>query len=197
MKNWARHRIFLLFIMLLALLFSAACGPGPYGYARYYAPTKAEKPFFKQAGKHPYRVVAATPDKYQDILIAWFGIVQTIKATEDGRYIIHLSHNKHKERHLCEGESGSSCRVTVHYKSTGSFSTITGLKPAEVKPGLDRVQPGTLMLIYGKVQCDKTADEQLQCAYDDHGGLLLKSVYYRQWPARYYVTTRAAEALRR
>ena len=197
MKNRPTHRVFLSFVMLLAALFGAACGPGPYGYARYYTPTKVEKPFFEQAEKHPYRVVAATPDKYQDIVLAWFGIVQTITATKDGLYLIHLSHNKQKERHLCDGESSSSCRVTVHYKSTGNFSTITSLKPAEVKPGLDRVQPGTLMLIYGKVQCDKSADEQLRCAYDDHGGLLLKSVYYRQWPARYYVTTRAAEALRR
>jgi hypothetical protein len=197
MKNWPIHRIFFLSLALLALFFSTACGPGPYGFARYYEPTKAEKPFFEQAEKHPYSIVAAKPDKYQDRLIAWFGIVQAVKATSDGRYLIHLTHNKHKQRHLCEGESSSSCRVTVHHKSTGGFSAVIDLRPADLRPGLDKVQPGTLMLIYGKVQCKKTEDEQLQCAYDDQGGLLLDSAHYRQWPARYYVTTRAAEALRR
>jgi hypothetical protein len=197
MKNWPGDRVFLPFLILLAPLFSTACGPGPYGFARYYAPTKAEKPFFEQAGKYPYRIVAADPDKYQDTLIAWFGIVQAIEATKNGRYLIHLTYNKHKERHLCDGDSSSSCRVTVHYKSTGRFSSVTRLRAADIEPGLDKAQPGTLMLIYGKVQCMETEDEQLQCAYDDQGGLLLETVYYRQWPARYYVTTRAAESLRR
>ncbi len=194
MKNWPGHRIFL---PLYALLFVSACGPGPYGFARYYEPTKTEKPFFEQAKKYPYKIVAAKPDEYQDQLIAWFGIVQGVKATDDGKYLIGLTHNKHKERHLCDGESSSSCRVTVNYKPTGNFSAITDLKPADVKPGLDKVQPGTLMLIYGKVQCKTTAAQQLQCEYDDQGGLLLDATHYRQWPARYFVTTRAAQSLRR
>lgn len=185
------------FFLLLSIVFSTACGPGPYGFARYYEPNKMEKQFFKQAETPPYRVVAADPDQYRDALLLWFGIVQTMEPAAGGKQLIRLTHNKHKERHLCEGESSSTCRVTVHYKSTGSFSIVIKLRPEDTKSGLDKVQPGTLMAVYGRVQCDNTGDGQLRCAYDDQGGLLLDTVLYRQWPARYYVTTRAADGMRR
>ena len=31
----------------------------------------------------------------------------------------------------------------------------------------------------------------------DRGGVILEAVYYRQWPARYFVTNRAAASMRR
>ena len=74
---------------------------------------------------------------------------------------------------------------------------LLSLRPEDTVPGLDKVQPGTLMRVFGRVRCRQNEDEQMQCDYDEQGGILLEGVYYRQWPARYYVTTRAASQLRR
>lgn len=179
------------------LFLTAGCGPGPYGFARYYVSMETEEAFYKQARNYTYSAVAADPDDYEGHLIVWFGIVQKIEPTQDGRYLVRLSHNKHKERHLCADDSNSSCRVTVHFKSSGGFSAILALRPEDVVPGLDKVQPGTLLRVYGRVRCRENEDGDKECDYDEQGGVLLDGVYYRQWPARYYVTTRAVESMRR
>lgn len=74
---------------------------------------------------------------------------------------------------------------------------MLALKATDIEPGLERIQPGTLMRIFGKVRCRENADEQLECDYDDKGGVLLDGIYYRQWPAKYYLTTRAADSMLR
>ncbi len=193
MTSANRNRI----LLIVSLTLVAACGPGQYGFARYYEPCEPEEPFDNQARDFSYGAVAASPDKYQEQLISWFGIVQKVEATQDGRYRVRMSHNRHKDRHLCGDDTNSSCRVTVHYKSSGGFSAILSLRPEDVVPGLDKVQPGTLMRVFGRVRCRQNDDEQMECDYDEKGGVLLEGVYYRQWPARYYVTTRAASSLRR
>jgi hypothetical protein len=191
------NRIAVAACVFWCLATTAACGPGPYGFSRYYDPADEEKPYDKQAREYAYGVVAANPDEFQDQLIAWFGVVEKIEFTKDGRQLIRLSHNQHKERHLCADDTNSSCRVTVHFNSSGGFSALLSLRSEDLVPGLDKVQPGTLMRIFGRVRCRKNEDEQMQCDYDEQGGILLEGVYYRQWPARYYVTTRAASQLRR
>ncbi len=180
-----------------ALLLAAGCGTGPYGFSKYYATLESEEPFHNQARELAYGVVAANPDDFQEQLIAWFGIVQKVEKTQDGRYVVRMSHNQHKDRHLCSSDANSSCRVTVHFKSSGGFSAVLTLRPEDVVPGLDKVQPGTLMRVFGRVRCRENEEEQMECDYDEQGGALLEGVYYRQWPARYYVTTRAASSMRR
>ena len=68
-----------------------------------------------------------------------------------------MSFHTHKERHLCESETSSSCRVTVNFKSTGGFSVLLSLKGEDLIPGLDKVQSGTLMRVFGKVRCQKNS----------------------------------------
>jgi len=195
-KRFFCRTLFALIAGITALA-ASACGPGPYGFARYYVPTDAEKPFDKQSSELPYSIVAADPAKYQDRLIAWFGIVKQVTPAKDGKHLVVLSHNSHRERHLCEGQSTRSCRVTVNFKETGIFSAILALRPEDLKPGLQKLQPGSLMRVFGKVRCSKDEDDALTCEYNDQGGLVLDGVYYRQWPSEYFMTTRAAEALRR
>ncbi len=184
-------------LFLAALFIALGCGPGRYGFSRYYAPNDDEAPFDKQAREYAYGVVAANPDDFDGQLIAWFGIVQSVRQTPDGRFALRLSHNKHKERHLCADEANSSCRVTVHFNSSGGFSALLKLNPEDLVPGLDKVQPGTLMRVFGYVRCRRDENDQMGCDYDEQGGILLDGVFYRQWPARYYVTTRAASSMRR
>jgi hypothetical protein len=192
-KKWLARTIVVMGLTWTLL----SCGPGPYGFSRYYVPGEPEEAFHKQAREYPYGIVAANPDRYRDQLIAWFGIVQRIEQTKDGKYQIRFSYNRHKERHLCAEQSSSSCRVTVHFKPTGYFSARLQLRAEDVKPGLDKIQTGTLMRLFGRVRCSEREEGQLQCDYDEEGGLILEAVHYRQWPVRYYATTRAAAALRR
>ena len=197
MWKYSRFDISFGIILTIALWGTAGCGAGPYGFARYYVPTDQEEPFFQQTRDYPYGVVAANPDEFDGQLISWFGIVESVSGTKDGRYLVRMTHNRHKERHLCADESNSSCRVTVHFKSSGGFSALLALRPEDLVPGLDKIQPGSLLKVYGRVRCQMAEDGQKTCDYDEQGGVILEGAYYRQWPARYYVTTRRASSLRR
>ncbi len=174
-----------------------ACGAGPYGFARYYEPNDDEKQFHERATTVPYGVVASKPQDFENVLVAWFGIVEKAELIKDGRHLVRMTHHQHKERHLCADETSSSCRVTVNFKSSGGFSAALLLKPEDLVPGLDKIQPGTLMRVFGQVRCWKGEEVKKECAFDENGGIILDGVFYRQWPARFYSTTRAAGVMRR
>lgn len=173
------------------------CGAGQYGYARYYVPLDEEEPYEAASRVFTYGAVTARPHDYIDQLIGWFGIVKAVKATRDGRHLVKMTFHTHKARHLCESEVSSSCRVTVNYKSTGEFSALLDLQGEDLIPSLDKVQPGTLLRVFGKVICRKKPDGEYQCDRDDSGGVILNGEYYRQWPRRHYRTTRTAGRMRR
>lgn len=181
---------------IFALSMTAGCGAGPYGFSQTYVPLGEEEDLWDGSDAFTYEAVTSDPADYQGKTIGWFGVVEDVKEV-DGKFQIRLSHRKHQERHLCDSDSDRSCRVTVHFKSSGGFSAIVKLRPEDNVPGLDKVQPGSLMRIYGTVRCEENDDEQVECDYDDLGGILLDASYYRQWPARYFVTTRAAASMRR
>ncbi|MFO8073338.1 MAG: hypothetical protein R6V85_15840 [Polyangia bacterium] len=182
---------------LVAVGIAAGCGAGRYGFAREYTPLDAEEPYLEKASAFTFEAVVSDPADFRDDLIGWFGVVEKVEPADDGRWKVRMAHRKHQRRHLCEDETSSSCRVTVHFKSSGGFTALLDLRPEDVRPGLDKVQPGTLIKVYGKVRCRENDDEEIVCDYDDRGGVLLDGVWYRQWPARYYVTTRAAATMRR
>jgi hypothetical protein len=194
-KNTTKITTALLLIGTALLL--CGCGAGQYGFSRYYVPLDEEKPYEAKSRVYTYGSVTARPHDFIDKWIGWFGIVEKAAATEDGRHLVRLAFHTHKERHLCESEVSSSCRVTVNFKSTGGFSALLSLRGEDLVPGLDKVQPGTLMRVFGKVRCQKTPDDEYQCDHDEKGGVLLDVEYYRQWPARYYRTTRRAGQMRR
>ncbi len=175
----------------------SGCGAGPYGFSREYVPLREEKTLHAEGVEVPYAAVVTEPTEYQGKLIAWFGVVEAMDQAPDGRTLVRMAHRKHQDRHLCDGESNDSCRVTVQFSSQGGFSALVDFRPADLVPGLDKVQPGTLLRIFGKVRCVENDDEQVECEYDEQGGIVLDAVWYRQWPARYYVTTRAAAGMRR
>ena len=186
-----KHLLFTVPALFLAALSATACGAGPYGFSRYYTPTKEEAPFDEGSREFTYGAVTARPKDFQDQLIGWFGVVKSVKPADDGRYLVRLAYHKHKTRHLCEGETESTCRVTVNHKSTGEFTAVLNLRPKDLMASLDKIQPGTLMRVFGKVRCHTDADGNPQCAYDDDGGVILDCEYYQQWPTRYYRTTKA------
>jgi hypothetical protein len=175
----------------------AGCGAGQYGFSRYYVPLDDEESYDEQGKEYPYGDVTSDPASFDGKMIAWFGVVEKVGVAPDGRYLIAMAHRQHQERHLCDDDSSASCRVTVHFKSSGGFTALVALSATDTTPGLDKVQPGSLLRVFGKVKCKQNDEEQTVCEYDDRGGVLLDAVYYRQWPARYFVTTRAASDMRR
>lgn len=185
-----KHLYFAILALLPAVSAVSACGAGPYGFSRYYTPSEEEETFDQTSREFTYGAVTARPKDYQEQLIGWFGIVESVKPADNGRQLVRLAYHKHKERHLCEGETESTCRVTVNHKSTGGFTAVVSLRPEDQVASLEKVQPGTLMRVFGKVRCQKDANGDPQCAYDEAGGVILDCVYYRQWPARYYRTTK-------
>lgn len=191
------HTLIKMTSLTLTAVLTSGCGVGPYGFSRYYVPTNEENPFFKQTGDYPYGVVTANPSEFEGQLISWFGVVQSIQETADGRHLVNMTHNRHKDRHLCADERNSSCRVTVHFKSSGGFSAILALHSSDLVPGLDKIQPGSLLKVYGRVRCRLDVNQEKICDYNEKGEIILEGAYYRHWPARYYVTTRRATSLRR
>jgi len=175
----------------------AGCGAGPYGFAQEYTPLDEEKQFHADGTEFVYEEVNGDPAAFEGKLIAWFGVVEKVTLNDDGRYEIQLAQRKHQPRHLCDSDADDSCRVTVHFASAGGFTAFVRLTPEDTTPGLDKVQPGSLLRVFGKVRCRLNDDEQKVCDYDDRGGVILDAVFYRQWPARYFVTNRAAESMRR
>jgi hypothetical protein len=192
-ESFMKKTFICIFVSMLALA-TGACGAGPYGFSKYYKPIGEEESFYETARELTFGAVAARPKDYQDILIGWFGIVESLRPTDSGQYVVRMRYHKHKERHLCEGETDSTCRVTVNHRSTGGFSAILTLRPEDLRPTINKIQPGTLMHVYAKVRCTKPSapGEDPKCEYDKEGGPMLGGVYYRQWPARYYRTTRSA-----
>lgn len=180
-----------------ACALAAGCGAGQYGFSRTYRPLDAEEPYDAASTEYVYEDVTSDPAAYEGKPIAWFGMVKGVAATDDGRYRVSLSHHKHQPRHLCDSEADDSCRVTVHKESAGTFSALVQLRPEDTVPGLDKVQRGSLMRVFGKVRCRLNDEEKQECDHDEGGGPLLDVEYYRQWPARYFVTTAAAGAMRR
>jgi hypothetical protein len=181
----------------LGALAAAGCGAGQYGFSKIYKPLDDEKAYDAASTEYVYEDVNSDPAAYEGKQIAWFGKVKSVVATDDGRYRIALAHHQHQPRHLCDSDADDSCRVTVHKESAGQFSALVKLRPEDTVPGLDKVQPGSLMRVFGTVRCRLNDEEKQECDHDESGGVLLDAVYYRQWPARYFVTTAASGEMRR
>ncbi|MDD9934566.1 MAG: hypothetical protein OXT09_13235 [Myxococcales bacterium] len=171
----------------ILVMLAYGCGGNPYGYAPEYAPLDDEEPYFEQGQAHSYEEVRRNPSAYSSQTIAWFGVVNDVQARgKGGEAQVSLTLHFHQQRHLCADQFDSSCRVTISQKKGGPFSAVLTLRP-EDRAGRDRVYSGSLLKIYG----NPTAE------YDEEGGPILETAYYRHWPRGTYVTTGRAINMRR
>jgi hypothetical protein len=176
----------LTFALLLAAVV-CACGGNPYGYAPQYAPLSDEEPHYERGLALSYEDVRRDPLGHRDQTLAWFGVVEDVKPVgSSGEARVSMSLRFHQPRHLCTDQFDSSCRVTISDKTGGPFSAIVTLRP-EDRSGRDRVYAGSLLKIYGQVTTE----------YDDRGGPIVRTAYYRHWPRGTYVNTRRAGNMRR
>lgn len=169
----------------LLLLAVGCAGAGPYSYSRSYEPLDDEEPYVGQAMPYSYEDVRRDPDGHKGELLAWFGTVDTV-AGQGGKTRVALSQRLHRTRHACSGDSDSTCRVTISPKVGGPFTALLEVQP-EHRSGRDRIAPGSLLKVYGRV---------IE-GFDDRGGPLLEVLYYRHFPAGTYVLSGATERMRR
>ncbi|MBW2263205.1 MAG: hypothetical protein JRG91_14645, partial [Deltaproteobacteria bacterium] len=93
----------------------------------------------------------------------------------------------HQPRHLCEDKfDKKTCRVTVSKKSPGTCTTtVVATAEADIM-GKNKIQTKSLIKVYGKATGD----------YDDEGGPVLETLWFRHWPPGQYVDTSAASFMR-
>lgn len=175
---------------LLALVCAGlgCAGAGPYGHARSYVTSSDESSWAERATEPVYDDVRRMPDQHQNEVMSFFGVVTAVhrgRVGEPSRVAMQI--RTHQERHLCEDESESSCRVTVNARDGGPFTGIVTLRTDDMD-GENQVQVNSLLRVFGTL---------VQGEYDEQGGPVLQVQHYRHWPRGEYVTTANAGALRR
>ncbi|HKU41696.1 MAG TPA: hypothetical protein VJR89_26245 [Polyangiales bacterium] len=167
-------------------LASAACGGSNYGYGREYVPSDDEEQYYERAADVSYEEVRRDPKAFEQRLVGWFGVVTGAKRSSDGTVDVALDLRFHQPRHLCSDQFESSCKVTISERQGGPFSTKLLLRPEDTS-GTTRFNVGSLVKVYGSPTGE----------FDDRGGPVLKTQFYRQWPHGAYVTTSGAINMRR
>ncbi|MBN1655830.1 MAG: hypothetical protein JXA30_18840 [Deltaproteobacteria bacterium] len=172
-------------IILFAIF--ASCGSGnQYGYAREYEPLSEEEDFFEKAETVNYEDLRRDPEAFKGKLVSWFGLVTNVEKDRTGKARVSLDLRFHQDRHLCFDQFDSSCRVTISERSGGPFTAILDLR-AEDAGGEGRLYEGSLLRVYGRANGD----------FDEQGGPILVTRYYRHWPRNTFVTTALQTKMRR
>jgi hypothetical protein len=172
-------------VLLAASVLS--CGGGKYGFDVKYRPLKAEKKYFKSATQINYEEIRRDPLKYADATVGWFGVVDEVLGDQGGKLTLLLSYRTHQDRHLCEDKfEKKTCRVTVSKKSPGTF--MTTLEPSDEADmiGKNKISTKSLIKVYGKATGE----------YDENGGPVIETMWFRHWPPGQYVDTSAASFMR-
>ena len=165
----------------------AACySAGIYGYDRTYVPLDDEDDLIERASVPPYVDVKRDPREFRGKMLTWFGVVTTTESGQGGRTALHLAHRIHQDRHLCADMERDTCRVTVSERSEGPFTAEVQVR-SEDSGGRNRLQPGSLIRVYGEVTG----------GYDSEGGPVVQARWYRHWPRGQYLTTAARGQMRR
>jgi hypothetical protein len=186
----AKARGFLLLSLgLAALVSTAGCGGGRYGYARSYEAYGDEGSYLERETELTYEEVKRFPDRHADDLIGWFGTVQEIaeldRASGEAQLVLEL--RSHRERHLCSDETSGSCRVTVSDRTIGPFRALLTVRSEDLQEGPERLWTGSLVKVYGHVLDGG----------DDETGPTIQVEHYRHWPHGTFVTTASAGSMRR
>src|SRR5689334_7161839 len=115
-------------IAALVVALPGCGGAGKYGYSRTYVNYGDEANFARRANNEAvYDEVRRMPDRYNNQVISWFGVVTGVERGADGVSRVAMQVRTHQERHLCEDESDGSCRVTISANDGGAFTGLIHL----------------------------------------------------------------------
>lgn len=177
------------YLFLLGLGLCIGCGSvHPYAYGRTYRALDAEQPYLEREQAIPYEAVRRDPGGHSDVMLGWFGTVVDVQEGRGTWARVAMDLRFHQERHMCAGQADETCRVTIAHRQGGPFTAWVPIQRGH-RSGRDRIGPGSLLKVYGRVQ-----DE-----FDDRGGPVLKAEYYRHFPTGTYVVAEhgAPQRLRR
>lgn len=169
--------------LLSALLLTACSSGGVYGFSPQYIPTGPEEDALESVTEVGYEDVRRDPNGYAQTSISWFGIVTSVD-TASG--VVEMTYRTLAPRNICSDATDASCRVTVSARAGGPFTARVQLRPEDVR-GEDRVWNNSLLRVVGRPTQE----------FDERGGPILETTYYRHWPRGAYVTTAARSSMRR
>lgn len=176
-----RYLVFLFSVVLLS------CGAGKFGYDVKYRPIKGEKKLMKKVTEINYEEIRRDPMQYADATLGWFGVVDEVLSEQGGTFTVQCQYRTHQKRHLCEDKwDKKTCRVTVSKKSPGTFTTVIKATDESDIMGKNKIQTKSLIKVYGHATGD----------YDDEGGPMIGTTWFRHWPPGQYVDTSAASFMR-
>src|SRR5689334_7201379 len=169
----------------LVMLLAVGCGGSEYGFARTYTPLDEEEGYMEhEAAGVSYEDVRRDPAQYRSQTVGWFGVVTAVSGS-GAEVRVAATHRIHQDRHLCNDETASCCRVTVSARQSGPFTAVLRMRD-EDRSGQDRLWIGSLVKVYGSPTGE----------FDEQGGPVVRAAWYRHWPRGYYVTTAAAGTMR-
>lgn len=174
-------------IVALLAVTMLSCGAGKFGYDVKYRTWKAEKKWMKKVTEINYEEIRRDPMKYADATLGWFGVVQEVLSEQGSTFAVLCQYRTHQKRHLCEDKwDKKTCRVTVSKKSPGTFMTTVKADDEDDVIGKNKIQTKSLLKVYGHATGD----------YDEEGGPVVETLWFRHWPAGQYVDTSAASFMR-
>ena len=88
---------------------------------------------------------------------------------------------------ICAASRLGNCSTLRLFASEASKPLLFKYSTVPGSIGRDRVYAGSLLKVYGHVTTD----------YDDRGGPIVKTEYYRHWPRNTYVSSSHAVNMRR
>jgi hypothetical protein len=172
--------------LFVALLFGCQ-GAGPYGHSPHYVELDEETKEAAGAREYDPIMVGRQPEEWRRGRTALFGVVQSRTAGPSGQALLKLGVRRLDPRNLCaNGNDDDSCRVTVSDKDFGVVWVLVSLH-GEDDVGPRSVGIRSLLRVVGMIGQDVSPTD---------GSPVLRAVWYRQWPAFYYVTRASASDMR-
>ena len=174
-------------LLALALALTACNSAGRWGFSKTYTPADEEEDLASNAHEYDPVMVAREPESFRDSALSVFGVVTERTQDKGGFSQLTLSVRTLAERNLCDSADDQTCRVTVSDREHAVVHANVKLLPGD-DIGPESVQVGALVRVIGTLSDNVDATD---------GMPVLVARYYRHWPRNYYVTTAAAEHMRR
>ncbi len=157
-------------------------GAGAYGHSPHYVELDEEGVAVAGAREYDPIMAEKQPDQWRQRKITLFGVVERRDPGPGGQARLTLSVRRLEPRNLCsEKTDEDSCRVTVSDKDFGVVEALVSLR-GDDHVGPRSVGARSLVRVVGTIGEDVAPT----------GAPVFHAVWYRHWPAFYYVTRASA-----